>query len=380
MRNILITIKKELRSIFRDKKTVITMFIYPILIPCMVMLYGNIGDSVEEEGLDTKIGVNYELSVDEKAILDEMKLDYITYSSKDEMNKAYKNNEINCYISYENDKYIVYVNESNTDGMVAGEMASSYLEAYNSVLTSKYLIEKGIDVEEAYNQINYDTESLESHNYMTSVLLSVSLTYTILAIALSASNMAISTTATEKENGTLETILTFPIKKGELITGKYLSSVIVGFVAALISFILMSISFYWGANTYETFKDVSLIINPITVCGSLVICFLASVFISGVAMYLTAFAKSYKEAQSKISLINILGIIPMFVSILNINISTYYYLIPMCNYVQILQELLIGKTTLYNFGLTVISTIVLSYLMIKLIIKLYNSEKILFNN
>ena len=52
----------------------------------------------------------------------------------------------------------------------------------------------------------------------------------------------------------------------------------------------------------------------------------------------------------------------------------------MCNYVQILQELLIGKTTLYNFGLTVISTIVLSYLMIKLIIKLYNSEKILFNN
>ena len=380
MRNILITIKKELRSIFRDKKTVITMFIYPILIPCMVMLYGNIGDSVDEEGLDTKIGVNYELSVDEKAILDEMKLDYITYSSKDEMNNAYKNNEINCYISYENDKYIVYVNESNTDGMVAGEMASSYLEAYNSVLTSKYLIEKGIDVEEAYNQINYDTESLESHNYMTSVLLSVSLTYTILAIALSASNMAISTTATEKENGTLETILTFPIKKGELITGKYLSSVIVGFVAALISFILMSISFYWGANTYETFKDVSLIINPITVCGSLVICFLASVFISGVAMYLTAFAKSYKEAQSKISLINILGIIPMFVSILNINISTYYYLIPMCNYVQILQELLIGKTTLYNFGLTVISTIVLSYLMIKLIIKLYNSEKILFNN
>lgn len=380
MRNILITIKKELRSIFRDKKTVITMFIYPILIPCMVMLYGNIGDSVDEEGLDTKIGVNYELSVDEKAILDEMKLDYITYSSKDEMNKAYKNNEINCYISYENDKYIVYVNESNTDGMVAGEMASSYLEAYNSVLTSKYLIEKGIDVEEAYNQINYDTESLESHNYMTSVLLSVSLTYTILAIALSASNMAISTTATEKENGTLETILTFPIKKGELITGKYLSSVIVGFVAALISFILMSISFYWGANTYETFKDVSLIINPITVCGSLIICFLASVFISGVAMYLTAFAKSYKEAQSKISLINILGIIPMFVSILNINISTYYYLIPMCNYVQILQELLIGKTTLYNFGLTVISTIALSYLMIKLIIKLYNSEKILFNN
>jgi hypothetical protein len=70
----------------------------------------------------------------------------------------------------------------------------------------------------------------------------------------------------------------------------------------------------------------------------------------------------------------------MFVSILNIRINNYYYLIPMCNYVQILQELLVGKTTMMNIGLTIISTVVLSYLIIKLIIKLYNSEKILFNN
>ena len=380
MKNILITIRKELRSIFRDKKTVITMFIYPILIPCMVLLYGNIGDSVEDTGVDVKFGVNYELTSEEKAILDEMSISYIKYSSFEDMEKAYKDNEINAYVTNEDNKYVVYINESNTNGMVGAEMITAYLDSYNSVLTSKYLVEKGIDVEEAYNQISYETKSLESQNYMTTVLLAVSLTYTILAIALAASNMAISTTATEKENGTLETILTFPIKKGELITGKYLSSVIVGFIAALISFILMTVSFWWGSKTYSIFEDVSLNINFASVCGSLLICLLAAIFISGVAMYLTAFAKSYKEAQSKISLINLLGIIPMFVSILNLRINNYYYLIPMCNYVQILQELLVGKTTVMNIGLTIISTVVLSYLIIKLIIKLYNSEKILFNN
>ena len=380
MKNILITIKKELRSIFRDKKTVITMFIYPILIPCMVLLYGNIGDSVESDGLDSVIGINYELSVEEENILKEMKLSYNKYSSLEEMDKAFNKKEITGYVTKDDNKYVIYTDESSTDGMASSAIISAYLDSYSMYLTTEYLVDKGINVEEAYSLISYETKSLESHNYMTTVLLSVSLTYTILSICIAASNMAILTTATEKENGTLETILTFPIKKGELITGKYASSVIVSFIASLISFILMAVSFYVGTKTFKTFEGVSLNITVGSVLGSLLTCLLASVFISGVAMYLTAFAKSYKEAQSKIALINMIGILPIFITLLNIKITEYYYMIPICNYVQIINELLVGKTTLVNLLITLISTVVYTFAIIKLIIKLYNSEKILFSN
>ena len=97
-------------------------------------------------------------------------------------------------------------------------------------------------------------------------------------------------------------------------------------------------------------------------------------------MILTTGAKSYKEAQSKIGLINMLGIIPMFVSILNVNITNTYYLIPICNYEQILTDLLISKTNLMGILICVGSTLVYSIFIVKLIIASYNGEKILYNN
>ena len=381
MNNILITIKKELRSIFRDKKTVIGMFIYPILIPCMVILYGNIGDDVDNEEATTTIGVNYTLSAPEQELLKSMNIEYNTYETEKEMNKAFKDKKISGYLTQpEEKKFIMYVDESSADGMTTASLVEAYLDGYNTYLTTEYLTKKGINVEEAYQQISYDVEALEHNNYMITVLLAVSLTYTILAICISSANVAISTTATEKENGTLETLLTFPIKKSELITGKYASSVVVGFLSAIISLVLMIIAFYFGSKNYNIFKDITLNINVLSILGCVLVSLLASLFISGIAMILTASAKSYKEAQSKIGLLNMLGIIPMFVSILNVNITNAYYLIPICSYEQILNDLLISKTNSMGILICLGSTLIYSIFIVKLIIASYNGEKILYNN
>ena len=381
MHNILITIKKELRSIFRDKKTMIAMFIYPTLIPLMVILYGEIGNQTDLEAIETTIGVNYKVSYEESALLKACNIKYIEYNSKKELDDAYKKKDIKGYlIKEENNKYTIYADESSTDGMQVESLMSSFLEGYNTYLTSQYISNQGVDPIEAFNQISYEFHSLEKNNYMVTILLAVSLTYTILSICISSSNMAISTTATEKENGTLETILTFPIKKGELITGKYASSVIIGFIAAITSLVLMILSFNIGSKQFEIFKDISLNIGFTSILGCILVCLLASIFIAGIAMFLTSFSKTYKEAQSKIGLINILGTIPMFVSILNVEINRAYYLIPICNYEQILQELLLSKTSIINLLTVFISTIIYTYIIIRLIIKLYNSEKILFIN
>ena len=381
MRNILITIKKELRSIFRDKKTLIAMFIYPVLIPFMVFLYGNIGDSVDEDKEVGPVGFAYKVSPAEEEILKTLKISYIEYEDQKSMEEAYKDKAITSYIiKKEENKYIIYADESSTDGMTSSQALTAYLDGYNSYLSAEYVASEGLDPVEAFSHLTYEIESLESNNYMIMVLLSVSLTYTILAICISASNMAILTTATEKENGTLETILTFPIKKGELITGKYASSVIVGFIAALISLVLMLVSFKIGANQFEIFKGLSLNFNILSILGCILVCLMASIFISGVAMFLTSLSKSYKEAQSKISFITMLGLIPMFVSILELDISLAYYLIPVCNFEQLLQELLLSKIDIVNLLITIVSTIVYTYIVVRLIIRLYNGEKILYND
>ena len=382
MNNIIITIKKELRSIFRDKKTLATLFIYPIMIPLMIVLYGTIYENVDTDNTDVTIGINYSINEKEKNILEDLKINYIAYDNLADMQKAYEDKAIDAYVSYEDSKaqYTVYSSTSSAEGLSVNAIIYQYLETYSQNLTNEYLINKNIDLNEAYNHFSIESIELGNNNYAVTIVLSICLTYIILSICIGTSNMAISTSASEKENGTLETILTFPIKKTELILGKYFSSVVVGFVAGLMSLTFMIVGLYIAKNYYTIFESFELVLNIKSILGSLITILSAAIFISGIALILTAFAKTYKEAQSQVSMITIIAMIPMFISILGLNIDTYYYLIPICNFEQILNDLFTNNLTFTNTFITLGSSIVYITVVITYIIKAYNSEKILFNN
>ena len=379
MNNIIITIKKELRSIFRDKKTLAALFIYPLMIPIMVVLYGVLYEDIENENNTYNIGINYEMNEGEKAIAKETNLIFEKHEL-DELKEKYNNKEISAYITKENNQYTIYINTSETEGMSVASFIDNYFTQYDQYLTNNYFIEQNINLEEAYNHFNIEYKELNENNYVVTILLAISLTYIILSICIATANMATSATANEKENGTLETILTFPIKKTELITGKYLSSVIVGFIAALASLILMIVSMFIGTKKYEIYKDLNLLFNFKTISISLLIILFASVFIAGIAYLMTANAKTYKEAQSKTSLITLLGTVPMFISLMGVTINKYYYLIPVCNFEQLLTDLFTNQIDMINVLIAISSSIIYTVVVITYVIKSYNSEKILFTN
>ena len=82
--------------------------------------------------------------------------------------------------------------------------------------------------------------------------------YVIFSISAATSSMSNSITASERENGTLETILTFPIKPKELIMGKYLSSVIVGIISSLFGLIVGLVSISISKKMFNTLNDITL--------------------------------------------------------------------------------------------------------------------------
>lgn len=382
MSNILITFKKELRSILRDKKTLLSLFIFPIMIPVMIVLYGTIYDNIENEETNTNIGVNYTVSENEKTILDSLNMTYSEYKNEEEMQKEYENGNITAYISYNEDekKYTIYSDMSGTDGMTANALIYEYLEAYSQTLTNEYLLNQNINLEEAYNHFTIEEKELGNNNYVITLVLSISLTYTILSICMATGNMAVAATASEKENGTLETILTFPIKKTELIIGKYFSSVAIGMIAGLVSLIFMIAGLFVAKSHYTIFENFELILNSVSIIGSILTIISASIFIGGIALVLTAFTKSYKEAQSKISSLTMLAMIPMFISLMGIEVTKTYYLIPICNYVQVLNDLFTNSINMTNVLITTGSTIIYVIIVITYIVKAYNSEKILFTD
>lgn len=379
-RGIITTIKKELRSVFRDKKTLRNIFLIPLIIPVMVIFYGVMYDSFEKKVESYDIGINYELNDIEKESFKTLNINYSKYDTKEELDKQYENKNITAYIMYdkEENKYTIYSDQSE-EGIKTNTVLETHFENYNKNLTNKYLVEHNINLEEAYNNFKLENKTIDnSKNIMVVMIITMVIMYVIFSIASATSSMATSTTATERENGTLETILTFPIKSKDLITGKYLSSVIIGVLSSVFGLIIGLISIIIGKNVFISYKIVTLNINAVTILLSILIIILAALFISAVALILTIYSKNNKEAQSSTQFLTLICIVPMFFTILNIEITSVYYLVPIFNYNNVLMDLFTGSINWTYVLMTIVSTIILIIVVLKYIFKTYSSEKVLF--
>ena len=380
MNNILITLKKELKLIIRDKKSLLMMAITPLFIPIFVILMSYIYEelTVNKEDKTYQIGVNYELSSTERELLsDEVK--YTVYSSSKELEEAYNSNKILAYIVRDNNSYNIYANIQSEDGSMVTSLITNYLDKYNNYLGQSYLINNNIDLSKVYNNLNYNVTEIKGESIFGNQIILMAITFTIMAITLSCIYTSTDTTAGEKERGTLETILTFPISRKELIFGKYLAISISGIVTLLIGVLLSIVSLYYVKNSFSIYDNVIFNINTITILLTILILLFYTLFISGLCITIASFTKSFKEAQSALTPISLVTCIPMFLEMLNINISGVLSFIPIINHTTIINNILTSFININNILITIISSIIYIILLLIFINKMYKSEKILFN-
>ncbi len=380
MNNIIITMKKELRSIFRDKKTLIMLFVLPIMIPTLVIIYGYMFDNIEGNMEESnKIGINYKPSKEEKDIIKSIHLDTKYYKNSKEMKKDLKEGLIDAYIVLENNNYKIYTSSNIDDTSVVPSKITSYLDTYNRYLGEQYILNNNLDPNKAYNNLQYEIIT-EENQIILNMIYSIAFTYTIMAIVIASSNMALNATATEKENGTLETILTLPIKTDELIIGKHLGGAVMSVIVSVFSLTITILSLLIGKHYFKSFSEFNLNLSFSNIMASIFILISASILISGLAISLTAFAKTTKEAQSKTQVLSFLSIIPMFINIMDVNVSKYIYIIPIMNYSESLMNIFNNKIDIISILIVFISSIIYIAIIIKIIISQYKEEKVLFAN
>lgn len=380
MNNILITLKKELKLIIRDKKSLLMMAITPLFIPIFVILMSYIYEelTVNKDDKTYQIGVNYELSSTERELLsDEVK--YTVYSSSKELEEAYNSNKIFAYIVKDNNSYNIYANIQSEDGSMVTSLITNYLDNYNNYLGQSYLINNNIDLSKVYNNLNYNVTEIKGESIFGNQIILMAITFTIMAITLSCIYTSTDTTAGEKERGTLETILTFPISRKELIFGKYLAISISGIVTLLIGVFLSIVSLYYVKNSFSIYDNVIFNINTTTILLTILILLFYTLFISGLCITIASFTKSFKEAQSALTPISLVTCIPMFLEMLNINISGVLSFIPIINHTIVINNILTSSININNILITIISSIIYIIVLLLFINKMYKSEKILFN-
>ena len=385
MNNILITIKKELRGILRDKKSLMMMLLTPLMIPAFMLIFSSIYDTQfkmeEEEEKTYTVGVNYKLTEEEKEITKELKLETKYEEDEKELEKLYEKKDIPAYIIKKDNKYIVYSNPSDTSSIEVNALSMSYLENYNSYLGHQYLSNFPVDFNKVDNSILIETQELEGSNEFINMILFLGIVFSIMSITLTAIYGVTDSIAGEKERGTLETILTFPIKSKELILGKYSAITISCMITSLISTILTIVSILISKNNFSIYEGAILNINVSTVLLIFLIMISYSFFVSGICIVIASFTKSYKEAQSALTPISLMTMIPMIMNMMEIKMSTKLAFIPLVSHMMLINEILengITSSILLSFLIILITSFVYSYILIIWISKLYKNEKILF--
>lgn len=380
---ILTTIKKELRCIVRDKKSLLMMLLTPLMIPLFIFLFSFVYDKMMSDDTVDKylVGINYNLEIVEKTIIKEMDFETEYYKTKDEMQTAFENGEIDAYVIKNNDKYLIYSNSKGQDSYSASISFSNYLDAYNMILAQDYLQSINADINQVYNNINYQFEELQGQNDMVNEIITLGFIFAIMSISLTAIYCATDSTAGEKERGTLETFLTFPIKSEELIIGKYLAILIACLITSLLSTVFIVVSFNIASSMFNIYKDTVLSFNIKTISLGLLIMVAFSLFISGLCIAIASLSKSYKEAQSALTPVSLLTMIPMLLDILNISMTPVLAMIPVVNHTMILKSVFCGMETgiILEFVIMMATSVVYVIIIIKVITWQYKSEKVLFS-
>jgi ABC-2 type transport system permease protein len=205
----------------------------------------------------------------------------------------------------------------------------------------------------------------------------------IMMIVMMIGSIVISSMGTEKENKTLETLLTLPVKRMTIVGGKLLASAIAGLIFGLL-YLVGTMSYVGGMTGSVGGVDLAsygLKVEPLEWVLVGIMIFLAIFCALGLCMILGAFVKNMKTAQSMTLPIGVLAMIPMFVTMftswesLPFAVQAPLFAIPFTHPMMVIDNLMFGNTGLVFTGLAYL--IVFSLVTVLITVRIYKSDILL---
>lgn len=377
--NVFNILKKELREMFRDKKSLSMMLVIPIFIPLLVIGMSALFESQMNMPVTdyNTIGFNYELDTVEQSIIEELEINPV-YDTEENLKEKFDNGEIDLYVTRNNTVYTINGDDSDTT-TYASTLVESYFNAYKDYLQTDYLANHNVDPSMVMNIITLEENIIAEDNFFASYVTNYAFFFIIMAITVSATYPATDATAGEKERGTLETLLTFPIKSKDIIIGKFLSVTLSSVITGVLSLILAIISLKIANNMFSIYEGMDLMLPASSLIFALIVILAYSLLISGLCIAIASKSKTFKEAQSALTPLTFISFFPgMIAFMIGITTTNVYACIPFLNYTLIFTDIMSGNINFIHILLMLVSTIIIIAVVLKIIIKQYKSERVLF--
>ena len=347
-------IKKELTETLRDKRTLMTMIVIPILLfPVLLSLIVRTQQHFSEEASNKKITIAFDEAYTNHPIINKLQTlaeadSLIVLLPISEFNKTkalIQQDSIQAAIYIDADaKAPIVVWHDGTKIDILGRITEQ-IESIKQIVIDEQMQAQNIEPS-TISGFEYQMMSTASTQETVGKLAGGLLPYIFIVFGfLGCMYPAIDLFTGEKERGTIETLLTAPIARWKILVGKMSGVVLSGLLAAALSLLGLYISIR-GLNLIE---DPALlgIINSILSFKFITVLFLLQVpltiFFAGLLIPIAIHAKSFKEAQSIITPLNFVVILPAMIGFLpQIELNATTALIPIVNIVLATKELIAG--------------------------------------
>ncbi|WP_411359154.1 ABC transporter permease [Pseudidiomarina salilacus] len=249
------------------------------------------------------------------------------------------------------------------------------VEGYTAQLTYIRLQMRGIDpqITRGVNLVKHDTATKGSK---AAILMGSVLIFILLSVFFSGMNVAIDISAGERERNSLELLLSQPLTTDQLVWGKGLAASAFAMFGGILSAILIPIIFKF-LPLHEIGMSVSLAWPLILLI--IVLLVPLALFATALQLFVSFRAKSFKEAQTYISLLLMAPMLVVFgVEFARVKNQILYYL-PLTGQHQALLDIIKGEQLNWaGMGISAAATVVVSVLLFKLISRMLSSEKVVF--
>jgi len=400
MKNILTVFRKEFYRVISDKRLVFTAIILPgLAIYFMYSLLGNVvNDRIEENQNHKMVIYEVNLPTEFKAYLDSQgvvaEYESIGNLSTDELNQLVLNGDADLVMMFTEDFYnelqvydpldtelpdfkMIY-NPGEDKSSIAFNQMHYWAEQYRKFISlERYGVESKIfTINEGMTASDYQVRNEEKEmGKALSQLLPMLLIMFLFSGAMSIGPDSI---AGEKERGTIATLLVTPIKRSEIAIGKVLSLSVISLFSATSSFV----GILFGLQNLMQDTDFDLTIYGVNDFGTLFAVILVTVlFIVGLISVISAYAKSIKEASLLIMPVYFVSIAIGMTTMMSGEpaTSTILYALPIYSSVHMIIAVLTFEIATASFLVMIFSNLLYVSILIFVLNKFFQSEKIMFS-
>lgn len=242
--------------------------------------------------------------------------------------------------------------------------------AYNAGYWRQQLARAGRSQSPAITAVHHATKRGHSTSLSLAMILPLIL---ILMTITGAVYPAIDLTAGERERGTLEMLIAAPVPRFQLLTAKYAAVLTVALLTAMVNLVSMVVTLSLSGLGSVLFGDAGPSFWGLLLVAGLTVLFAA--FFSAVLLAITSVARSFKEAQAYLIPVMLLAISPGVLSLMpQIKLNGWMAFIPLVNAVLLSRDALSG-TAHWTWTLAVLgSTTVYGVIAILIAARIFGTD------